>query len=251
LAELRNEKLTSQVALRKAFRQRKEMVWDDLTEPRAIVVALADRAGIQFGNDDAIPHDLWPAANLPPLTLSECLTLVLAGFSMNFTLQDVDGDTKLMVTRFPVGVSIERSYPAGAAPAERIEKIGDLMPQALIRREGKKIFVRSLLEDHWRLEELFATNSGTSRSNSSTGTTHAYTLKVENKPAGKVLEILADQLGMTLNLAPELSDRAQQLVSFTVQEATALELLQAAARPANLAVEIDGTTVRVTASKQP
>ncbi len=145
LAEIRNEKARSfDVALRKALLTTSPLDWADLSEPAAIVADVAEEAGMEFGNLDVIPHDLWPAAQLPPLTLSEKMTLVLAGFSMNFTFGEHGAEDKFMVTRFPVGVSIQRSYPAGEAPVERIAEIESLMPQAVVTRSGAKLVVRTL-----------------------------------------------------------------------------------------------------------
>ena len=249
LAQVRNEQFTAESELREAFAKRSPMVWENLTEPRAMVVALADRAGLRFGNDEVVPHDLWPAAKLPPMTLSESLTLVLGGFSMNFKLHERLGQNVLMVTRFPVGVSLERNYTVGNDPQGRLEQVQSLLPQAIVRREGKKIVVRSLLEDHWQLQELFAKEKKTQRqpTESADQPRQAFTLNVENKPVGKVLEILVGQIGMELNMQPEAAAKSDQLITFSVENVSVKELLQAAANAADLSVEIKDETVIVSA----
>lgn len=61
--------------------------WEELAQPRQLVEQLAQEAGFKVGNIETIPHDLWPAVSLPPLSWSDRMTLVLTGFGLTF---DVD-----------------------------------------------------------------------------------------------------------------------------------------------------------------
>jgi hypothetical protein len=251
LAELRNEKAAKlPIALRKPFLQRLKLEWEELSEPSAIVAGLGERANLEFGNLTVIPHDVWRASELPPLTLSESLTLVLAGFSMNFTIDGEGDEQQFMVTRFPIGVSIERTYPLGRAPETRLAEIKQELPQAFVEKKGARVVVRSLLEDHWRLADMWS-KKGASTSNGNSKSTQVYTLKVENKPVGRVIEILANQIGWSVNFAAGCETSLDKRVSFSVKDASAAELLSAAAEAASLVAEVSGTTVEVSPETGP
>ena len=44
-------------------------------------------AGIEIASLSSVPYDVWRAADLPPLTMAERLTLALAGFELSFRWQ--------------------------------------------------------------------------------------------------------------------------------------------------------------------
>ena len=60
--------------------------WEDLTEPKQLLEDLAAEAGVEILGIDKIPHDLWPAADLPPLSWIDRLTLIAAQFDLSFEL---------------------------------------------------------------------------------------------------------------------------------------------------------------------
>jgi len=63
---------------------RKAIAWDDLAEPRELVEQLARENGLEIEGLNRMPHDLWAAANLPPLTLADRLTLIAFQFDLAF-----------------------------------------------------------------------------------------------------------------------------------------------------------------------
>jgi hypothetical protein len=73
-------------AVRRKFFARAPMAWDDFAEPRKLIGWLARHNGLTPEGVDALPHDLWAAADLPPMTLVERLTLLLAPFGRTFTV---------------------------------------------------------------------------------------------------------------------------------------------------------------------
>lgn len=54
--------------------------WPDAARPRDLVATLAGESRLGVLGIEAIPHDLFPAASLPPLTVAERFDLVLAHF---------------------------------------------------------------------------------------------------------------------------------------------------------------------------
>ena len=64
---------------------------------------------IEIQGTDRIPHDLWAAGDLPPLNLTDRLTLVAAQFDLTFAI-DPTGESVSLV-EMPATVEISRSYP--------------------------------------------------------------------------------------------------------------------------------------------
>ncbi|MFM1904055.1 MAG: hypothetical protein RLZZ440_1955, partial [Planctomycetota bacterium] len=65
---------------RAALSKRRAWEWPDGARPSDLVAAAAAEAGLQLEGLDLLPHDHFPAARLPPLSLAERLDLVLAHF---------------------------------------------------------------------------------------------------------------------------------------------------------------------------
>ena len=92
--------------------------WDKLSEPRQLLLDVAREYSLSVVNPEAVPHDLWPAADFPPLSLAEQLTLLLAGFDLTFEAA-ADGKQMRLV---PLPTSGPRDeivrQPAGSTAAE-------------------------------------------------------------------------------------------------------------------------------------
>jgi hypothetical protein len=67
-------------SLARLARARRAWAWPDGARPCDLVAAAAADAGIALAGLDTLPHDHFPAADLPPLPLAERLDLVLAHF---------------------------------------------------------------------------------------------------------------------------------------------------------------------------
>jgi hypothetical protein len=63
--------------------QAKPLVWQDFASPRELLQTLAE-GNFELDGLDKIPHDLWVAANLPPLTLVERLSLIAIQWDQTF-----------------------------------------------------------------------------------------------------------------------------------------------------------------------
>jgi hypothetical protein len=73
--------------------------WGQLAQPRDLLRDLARQGGISLENADAIPHDLWPAVDLPPLVWVDRMTLLLAGFGLTFEIDDRGAAVRLVPAR--------------------------------------------------------------------------------------------------------------------------------------------------------
>lgn len=66
--------------LQQLARARRAWAWPAGAQPRELLATAAAEAGIALEGLDALPHDHFPAADMPPLPLAERLDLVLAHF---------------------------------------------------------------------------------------------------------------------------------------------------------------------------
>jgi hypothetical protein len=66
--------------LQRLAQARRAWTWPDGAQPRDLLAAAAAEAGIAIEGLGTLPHDHFPAADLPPLPLAERLDLVLAHF---------------------------------------------------------------------------------------------------------------------------------------------------------------------------
>lgn len=65
---------------RPAIQRRDAMSWPEGAVPRELVAAAVAEAGIVLAGLDELPHDHFPAAELPPLPLADRIDLLLAHF---------------------------------------------------------------------------------------------------------------------------------------------------------------------------
>jgi hypothetical protein len=69
-------------AVRRKYIVPKRMAWDDLAAPRDLLAQLGRESGLKIDGLDKVPHDLWAAADLPPLSLVNRLTLIAIQFDL-------------------------------------------------------------------------------------------------------------------------------------------------------------------------
>lgn len=217
--------------------------WTRLTTPRSLVEQLQRDYDITITGAEHVPHDLWPAVELPPLDFCEKLSLVLAGFHVTFELSPTGDAVKLVP--MPESASLERRYTPRGDAAELAKQLGERFPQGRFRAEGKQLVVDGPWETHDAVARLLAGESAASRPTAGTGE-QVYTLTVENKPVGAVVKALSKQLGKTISF-DDVKDqqRLATEVSASVKQASLDELLRSLLEPAGLKFEVQGDAVRV------
>ena len=122
LIAIRNQQLVSwPVETRRRLSRRQVWRWPRLAEPRKLIEQLAQDAGIEIQGIDQLPHDLWPAADLPPLTFTQRLTLVLAGFDRTFEF--LPNQTRVRIVPIPNEIKSDLSrQPASIDAPDGKEK---------------------------------------------------------------------------------------------------------------------------------
>ena len=248
LAELRRDearKLPADVG--RKFLQAERLAWEDFATPRDLLAQLAAQAGIEIAGLEQVPHDLWAAADLPPLPLVDRLTLIVVQFDLTFQIA-ADGRSIALVPA-PENATIVRSYPGGRQPDELAARWAELVPDSRIKVVGEKIYVKGPMEDHQRLTDSQHTARRPSKPAGKGQEEQRHTLRVTNAPLGKVLEELAGRFQLELKIDEAALQQAgislQQQVSFSVKDATMDGLFEAVLNPVGCTFRRQGKTLEV------
>jgi hypothetical protein len=232
----------------KKFFEQKSMAWNDLTAPRELLQKLGSENGIQIAALDQIPHDLWAAADLPPLELIERLTLIAGQYDLTFQVS-ADGK-RIILLPVPQRVELARTYPAGRQAQQTVKNFASLAPQARVQVDGDKIVVTGTVEDHERISAPHRpAERNTVKSADTDLASKRHTLTIEEQPIGPLLEQLAPRLNLELKIDNKALEQAgvslDQRVSFSVKNATVDELLQAALKQTGLKFVRRGNVVQI------
>ena len=236
---------------RTTWRRSAPMKWDDLARPRELLAALAQENGLQLEGIQQIPHDLWAAADLPPLPLADRLTLILCQFDLTFEI-GADG-LSLRLVVMPERPVIDRSYavPAGSIETTAAQlKQSKLLAAAEIHTVDGKLLVRGREEDQEAVVELL--NGHTARQTAITEGQKAYSLRVE-LPLDQLLPSLARKMGLELRIDDAAISAAglsmSKTVKVDVKEASADALLRAVLDPAGLTFARQGDVLTIKPAK--
>jgi hypothetical protein len=231
-------------AVRAAWLKKAPASWPDFSEPRSLVERFAGEALMKLGGLKQIPHDLWPAADWPALTLLDRLTLLLAEFDLMLEF-DKGGHAQLVA--WPDKVMIERQYPGGTRAQDLATRWAEIAPAAEVRVVGSKLVVRARVEDH----ELFAGSRklSTPAMRERAAGEQVHTLNLDGVPLDKVLDFFAKRLDLRLHYDRDALTEAgialDQPISLHVEKATTDELLRQALEPAGLRFRREGKEVTI------
>ncbi len=268
LASLRSAEAANLPApLAAKLRHRAAWSWENLAQPRALAAQLATEAGLEIANPQALAHDLWAAEQMPPLALSDRLTLLGIGFGLTY---QITADGVLRWVEIPDSVEWVASYPGGSSPADRAAQWRGRAPQATIEVADGQLRVRASVEAH---ELLLGRDSSPRRPNApqvalpgAPGTEGAvrpqpppadrqrYTIRVKDAPVGQLLAALAAKLDLAADWSAEqLAAQGvdlQRRVSIELNQADRATLLDECGQACGveLAVEGDRLTARITGS---
>lgn len=112
-------------AARVALEHRATWTWPAAARPRDLVAATAAEAGIAVEPLEAVPHDHFPAADLPPLTRAERLDLVLAHFDRRVAWRTVDGVARGVLVPLDTDLPPRRPGPDRKPRPQARAPVGD------------------------------------------------------------------------------------------------------------------------------
>ena len=213
--------------------------WDELTEPRQLVDNLAAEAGVEIVGVDKIPHDLWPAADLPPLSWIDRLTLIASQFELSFELDKTGRRAQLVAA--PATVVLTRNYQGGSDAAAVARRWAKALPDARVAVDKNRIRIEGRLEDHEAAQQRLR-GKPTDQTTVTAGK-EVYQLSVENAALDQVVRQVAERLNLEFDWDRAAIDAAgisiDQLVTVKVQDASLDELVRAVLAGTGLAFRRD------------
>lgn len=219
-------------------------VWPELSMPRELIEQCVSRVGLQLNGADQVPHDLWPAVDLPPLTFAQRLSVLLAGFSLTFEYAD-DG-TAVRLVPLPGGAVLERSYSPRSNADAVAARIVQRFPAARVTAAADKLLVVGPLEVHEAVEELVhGSLRKTPPGKPSRKDKVVYTLRIENKPLGGIVAAVAKRIEREVRFDARVNPKLQELISFEVKQAELDELLRSMLAPVGLDYRLDDETLTI------
>jgi hypothetical protein len=239
LAGVRDEeakRLPAAIAARLA--QRRAASWEVLAEPRELVAQTAEEYGLRVEGLERIPHDLWPAADLPPLTAAERLSLLLSGFGLTFEWS-TDGSAIRLLDVDPEA-AVSRNYETGGDAARALADLRRAVPGVDVQRTTGGLRVTAKLADHVAVDRalrgvgMIGGGAPAVSQPPAVGAT-TYSLEIQNKPASAVVAAVAQRQGWELSVADDAQPLLREFVSFKVVDVSLDELLAKTLDPVGLA----------------
>ena len=204
--------------------------WNHLATPRDLTRELLLELQVSLLNEELIPHDLWPATNLPPLTAVDRLSILLAGFNLTFTIEEAA--QAIRIVPFPDTVTLELTYPLQMISEKIRPLLASRFPTLSIVRHPDVLLISGTWEEHHQLKRLLAGRTSRPDDRLQEGQ-QAYTLHVKAS-ARKLLATVSTQLGLEVEIDPSITEELDQHITVEVTQVSADELLQAILAPIGL-----------------
>jgi hypothetical protein len=211
-------------AARTRFASSSAWTWEELATPRELLGQLAQQADTKVLNIQLIPHDLWPAGDLPAMPLTDRMTLLLAGFDLTFDIAR-DGSA-IRLTPMPAEAVIERSYSPRRSLNAAETAVTTGFPSVGVKKAAARLVIIGTFEEHEAIDRLL--RGEPIRRVEATPGSKRFDLRVENQPIGAIVKAVADREKLQLRVEPALQSRLQQLISLDVKQMTLDELLDRA-----------------------
>jgi hypothetical protein len=245
-AQRRQEAAKLPAAIRAKLLHAEAWQWDELAQPRQLLDDLARQAGVSVVNADAVPLDLWPAVELPPLAWVDRVTILLAGFDLTFEFSR-DGAAVRLITPPPTQF-VERAYtPRGDLEAFRL-RIQRLLPSAQVRTESEKLVVAATPDDHDKLQRLIAVKPANAKPTKG-DVEKLHSMQVEKERVGNVVKTVANFMGKEMRYDPSVVDKLKQPVDLKLKDVSLEYILEVTLKPLGLTYRIKDDVLEVIPAK--
>lgn len=196
-----------------------DVSWDELAEPRQILVDQATAADVVLLNPDAIPHDVWAACRMPKMSFIELATFVLNQFDLTIKVSDTAAE--FTVVTIDPEESFEHKYLVGKFKAAASKIWQNQLPDVDVKWSGSNATITTTLQIHARLNAIlqnamFVDEFDPMPANAETSLrTTAYQLKAERATLGQLIEHFRREK-MTIEVANESSNEVQDVLKESI-----------------------------------
>ena len=193
--------------------------WEQLSEPRQILLDHAVTAGAAITNPEFIPHDVWADGRLPRMSFAEFATVILNQFDLTFqlagdraelTLIPVDPD-EIMEHRYVVGSKLKTSVATDWQ---------NRSPDVEIKWIGSNATVTTTLQQHAALNSMlqelkYSVSISNTTPDSSIRTTN-YEIKEKRATIRQLIETFR-RAKVTIEVLDEESPEVQALLNESLE----------------------------------
>lgn len=193
--------------------------WEQLSEPRQILLDHAVIAGAAITNPEFIPHDVWADGRLPRMSFAEFATVILNQFDLTFqlagdraelTLIPVDPD-EIMEHRYVVGSKLKTSVATDWQ---------NRSPDVDIKWIGSNATVTTTLQQHAALNSVlqelkYSVSISNTTPDSSIRTTN-YEIKEKRATIRQLIETFR-RAKVTIEVLDEESPEVQALLNESLE----------------------------------
>jgi len=228
----------------KGLQKRSNLTWEMLAEPKTLVAEIAERYGLKTSGLEKVTHDLWSAGQLPPASICEQLTFVLAGFDLTFSI-DKEG-TNLTIKPIPEEAIFKCVYPVDREQTKSIAALAGKFPKTAFVISPGELTVTASFAEHAAIRRgLYPPREIPAPA---AGGKEVLSLNV-TAPAGSVLKTLALHMDCELKFDPSLRNKLTEIVKINAKEVSVEELLKQTLDPLGLTFKTDGKTLTIVADE--
>ncbi|MDR3108220.1 MAG: hypothetical protein LBU65_00840 [Planctomycetaceae bacterium] len=199
-------------AMLKKLVNREATKYPILTEPSRLLKTLVTSSGCKLTDEELLPPDLWDSNKLPPLPLSDRLTLLLYGFDLTYTIDSDKHELKLQ-------------------PIDSIKLLNEI----------EKIQHKQDKNDNSTKEKQ--------QTKPPTLSQLRFTIKVQDHEAKQLLTNLAAKLELEIVFDEESLKKKNidlnKRISMEVKDATSTILFRAATKPLGATFKIKANTITI------
>lgn len=239
-AKLKNQLIKRRRELKIDWSKTVPLAWPALSRPRLLLQKLAAENGIVLLHADRIPHDLWPAADLPEVPLHQQAILLALGFDKWIAISKTGARMKVV------------NFPATSSGSFVVAQVGDAeataadlssrFPQLKFRKIGKSnIQVTGGFETMLpAIQELVNRQVPLKVASSEA----RYTVKLKGT-RGSILATVAQQLNVQLRFDRESRALLEDYIELNIVDATLEEILQRAMAGTPLEYRLDNAVLAI------
>lgn len=200
------------------WNNRSALQWDRLSVPSDLITRIISDNGLNGQGTDQVPFDLWPAQQLPGMSIADQVFLLLYGFDLKPRLTAADGSFAIEVNASIDSISLSTSRNI---PTDRLDSIKDRYPNLSIKLSGgKRTFTGPPIDVYnavWDTQII-------KKPAIEEGSKSFFTLNTTAQ-RGAILKSAANQLGVQLEFDPALNEVLQERIQINVSGVTTDKLL--------------------------
>ena len=221
------------------WKSRSPLSWPVLSTPNSVLTSIAQKNKFTIQNPEAIPHDLWPAADLPVLSLEARIGLTLAGFDLWY--QPVDNGRGIKIRPIPNLKSGTEILPNVSDAKKWAKQLKELFPNCQFQSTGKSIRMTGDLNT---LQEMRREVCFSQKPEIVAGAKTVFSFSSDSRRID-LLKQLSQQLGKELEIPESASAALNQEISIRVKEKSIEEILATILQGTGLKFSIAGNVWKI------